>query len=183
MEPKGTLGPRLRQERERRQISLKSIAANTKINRSLLEALERDDVSRWPSGIFRRAFVRSYASSIGMDPEEIWKEFSERFPDPNPPLNAAAPSPSPAKAEALTEPHARGLVHQRHADRDGGRYGRGQSSDGHDDTREVVVDKGDRVEFVFRVSLPRSLASWALRLKSLAARVQGAHPTPRRQNM
>jgi len=67
MEPKGTFGPRLRQERERRQISLASIASNTKISVSLLEALERDDVRRWPSGIFRRAFVRSYATAIGMD--------------------------------------------------------------------------------------------------------------------
>ena len=60
-------GPRLRHERERREISLKSIADNTKISRSLLEALERDDVSRWPTGIFRRAFVRSYAEAIGLN--------------------------------------------------------------------------------------------------------------------
>src|SRR5262249_6434468 len=82
MEPASAFGPRLRQERERRQISLASIAANTKINRSLLEALERDDVSRWPSGIFRRAFIRSYAKAIGMDPDEVGREFAERFPEP-----------------------------------------------------------------------------------------------------
>jgi cytoskeletal protein RodZ len=88
MEPAPTFGPRLRQERERRQISLSSIAANTKISRSLLEALERDDVSRWPTGIFRRSFVRSYAQAIGLDPDEVVREFLERFPDP-----AAAPPP------------------------------------------------------------------------------------------
>src|SRR5262249_62344059 len=85
MQPQGTFGPRLRQERERRQISLTSIAANTKISQSLLEGLERDDVSRWPTGIFRRSFVRSYAEAIGLDPDEIMKEFSERFPDPSEP--------------------------------------------------------------------------------------------------
>jgi cytoskeletal protein RodZ len=94
MEPKGSFGPRLRQERERRQISLKSIASNTKISKSLLEALERDDVSRWPSGIFRRSFVRSYAKAIGMDADEIWKEFAERFPE-EPVVEAAAPVPPP----------------------------------------------------------------------------------------
>jgi cytoskeletal protein RodZ len=82
MEPAPTFGPRLRQERERRHISLTSIAENTKISRTLLEALERDDVSRWPTGIFRRSWVRSYAQAIGLDPDEVLREFLERFPDP-----------------------------------------------------------------------------------------------------
>ena len=92
MEPAHTFGPRLRQERERRQISLKSIAENTKNSRSLLEALERDDVSRWPTGIFRRSFVRSYAQAIGLNPDDVVREFNERFPD------SAVASPEPRVA-------------------------------------------------------------------------------------
>jgi len=84
------LGRRLRSERERRRITLESIAANTKISVSLLKALERDDVSRWPSGIFRRSFVRSYAEAIGLDADEIVQEFLERHPDPF--VVAAAPA-------------------------------------------------------------------------------------------
>ena len=45
-------GARLRQQRERQQIALTTIAEQTKISLSLLEALERDDVSHWPTGIF-----------------------------------------------------------------------------------------------------------------------------------
>jgi len=75
------LGRRLRSERERRHITLESIAANTKINIGLLRDLERDDVARWPSGIFRRAFVRSYAEAIGLDGDDIVREFLERYPD------------------------------------------------------------------------------------------------------
>jgi transcriptional regulator with XRE-family HTH domain len=75
------LGRRLRSERERRQITLESIAVNTKINISLLRDLERDDVTRWPTGIFRRAFIRSYAEAIGLDADEIANEFLERHPD------------------------------------------------------------------------------------------------------
>ena len=93
MEPAPAFGPRLRQERERRQISLTSIAENTKISRSLLDALERDDVSRWPTGIFRRSFVRAYAQAIGLDADEIVREFVERFPDPS-----ARPAPVAAAA-------------------------------------------------------------------------------------
>src|SRR4051812_31552351 len=98
MEPKGTFGPRLRQERERRQISLTSIAANTKISKSLLEGLERDDVSRWPSGIFRRSFIRSYAAAIGLDPDDVMKEFAERFPDSS---DAPVAENAPAVAEEV----------------------------------------------------------------------------------
>jgi transcriptional regulator with XRE-family HTH domain len=75
-------GSRLKRERERRHIALSSISANTKINAALFEALERDDVSRWPSGIFRRAFIRAYAEGIGLDPDAVAREFNERFPDP-----------------------------------------------------------------------------------------------------
>ena len=75
------LGRRLRSERERRLITLESIAASTKINIGLLRDLERDDVSRWPSGIFRRSFVRSYAEAIGLDGDEIVEEFLDQYPD------------------------------------------------------------------------------------------------------
>jgi transcriptional regulator with XRE-family HTH domain len=75
-------GKRLRLERERRRITLDSIAANTKIGVALLKGLERDDVSRWPSGIFRRSFIREYAAAIGLDPDETAREFLERYPDP-----------------------------------------------------------------------------------------------------
>jgi cytoskeletal protein RodZ len=99
MQPGSAFGARLRHERERRQITLKAIADDTKISRSLLEALERDDVSRWPTGIFRRAFVRSYAEAIGLNADEVVREFAERFPDPNEP----APAP-PQDAARLSIP-------------------------------------------------------------------------------
>jgi transcriptional regulator with XRE-family HTH domain len=77
-----SFGSRLRYERERRQIALKSIAESTKIGITLLDGLERDDVSRWPSGIFRKSFVKAYAVAVGLDPEPIVREFVERHPDP-----------------------------------------------------------------------------------------------------
>lgn len=77
-----SFGARLRQRRERQQIALTSIAEQTKISLSLLEALERDDVSHWPAGIFRRAFIRAYAHAIGLEPDVVVREFLERHPDP-----------------------------------------------------------------------------------------------------
>jgi hypothetical protein len=80
-----SFGARLRAERERKGIGLDAIAHSTKINRWLFEALERDDASRWPSGLFRRAFMRAYANEIGLDAEATVREFLERFPDPEEP--------------------------------------------------------------------------------------------------
>ncbi len=64
-----SFGTRLRHERERRQIALASIAENSKISVSLLEDLERDDVSRWPSGIF--GYLRGRYSAAGQYPRGL----------------------------------------------------------------------------------------------------------------
>jgi transcriptional regulator with XRE-family HTH domain len=77
-----SFGARMRQRREDQQIALAKIAEQTKIKQSLLEALERDDVSHWPTGIFRRAFIRSYALAIGLDADAVVREFFEVFPEP-----------------------------------------------------------------------------------------------------
>ena len=77
-----SFGDRLRQRRERQQIALAAIAEQTKIKLSLLEGLERNDVSHWPVGIFRRAFVRAYAHAIGLEPDVVVREFLESHPDP-----------------------------------------------------------------------------------------------------
>jgi hypothetical protein len=97
----GSFGARLRHERERRKISITSIAENTKILGALLEGLERDDVSRWPTGFYRRAFIRAYAAAIGLDPEPVVKEFSERFPDPEETVTMPAPPPAAVSAAPL----------------------------------------------------------------------------------
>lgn len=73
-------GAKLRAARERRGVSLREIANKTKITVSALEALERNDFSRLPGGIFSRAFVRSYATEVGLDPEETIQEFLAQFP-------------------------------------------------------------------------------------------------------
>jgi hypothetical protein len=60
---------------------LQAIADSTKISVTLLAALERNDVARWPNGIFRRAFFREYVAAIGLSPEPILAEFVRLFPD------------------------------------------------------------------------------------------------------
>jgi cytoskeletal protein RodZ len=76
----GGFGSTLREARERRGITLRQIANATKISVSALEALERNDISRLPGGIFSRAFVRSYALHVGLEPEEAIRDFIAQFP-------------------------------------------------------------------------------------------------------
>src|SRR5436190_21052561 len=78
--PESDFGSRMRQVREQRGISLRQIADHTKISVSQMEALERNDISRLPGGIFSRAFVRSYAAEIGADPEQTVRDFLSQFP-------------------------------------------------------------------------------------------------------
>lgn len=74
-------GPRLRLEREWRGITLEELAATTKVSIDLWEAMERNDFSRWPSGVFARAFVRDYARAVGLDADAVVNEFCRYFPN------------------------------------------------------------------------------------------------------
>jgi cytoskeleton protein RodZ len=73
-------GGTLRAARERRGLSLRQIASATKISVITLEALERNDLARLPGGIFSRAFVRSYALEVGLDPATAIQDFMGQFP-------------------------------------------------------------------------------------------------------
>jgi len=71
----GSFGARLKSAREQRGVTLRQIAGATRISMTALEALERDDFSRLPGGIFSRAFIRSYSLEVGLDPEATVAEF------------------------------------------------------------------------------------------------------------
>jgi transcriptional regulator with XRE-family HTH domain len=75
-------GARMRQHREEHELTLAAIADRTKIKASLLEALERGDLSHWPPGIYRRAYLRAYANAIGLDADTVIREFLEAYPEP-----------------------------------------------------------------------------------------------------
>ena len=73
-------GPQLRLEREWRGITLEALADTTKVSVDLWEAMERNDFSRWPSGVFARAFVRDYARAVGLDADAVVNDFCRYFP-------------------------------------------------------------------------------------------------------
>jgi cytoskeletal protein RodZ len=78
--PSGDVGTYLRQAREARGVTLREIATATKISVRTLEALERNDPTHLPGGIFTRAFIRAFAKEIGVDPEQAVDRFVAAFP-------------------------------------------------------------------------------------------------------
>lgn len=94
-------GARLKAMRERRGITLEAIAEASKISLPLLAALERDDVSRWPKGIFRRAFFRDYATAIDAPVDDMLAEFLRLFPEDG---GAPAAEPSELRMTLAPEP-------------------------------------------------------------------------------
>lgn len=91
-------GSKLRMQREGQGVSLASIAESTKIKISLLDGLERGDVSQWPRGLFRRAYLRDYAAAIGIPAEPLVAEFTRLYPEEGPPVS---PGDVPAAVEPL----------------------------------------------------------------------------------
>ena len=102
-------GGKLRQARERRGISLRQIASSTKIAAVALDALEKNDLAKLPGGIFSRAFVRSYAVEVGLDPDDTVREFLARFDQEAPPTAAALAASIPSE-EQLFEARRRHMV-------------------------------------------------------------------------
>ncbi|HXH04960.1 MAG TPA: helix-turn-helix transcriptional regulator [Vicinamibacterales bacterium] len=92
-------GERLRRERERRGVSLEAVSRETRVSSWLFEALERGDCTRWPQGVYSRAYVRGYADRLGLDAGEVVREFCETFPEvayPDEPITAVGPMAAPA---------------------------------------------------------------------------------------
>jgi hypothetical protein len=73
-------GPTLRRARLQRGISLEALSETTRVPPDLWRGLEGNDLSRWPSGIFARAYVRQYAVAVGIDPDATVDEFCRSFP-------------------------------------------------------------------------------------------------------
>ncbi len=74
------LGSPLTAAREAHGKTLAEIADTTKIPARVLAALERDDVSQLPDGIFARGVVRAYAREVGLAPDPLLAALVARRP-------------------------------------------------------------------------------------------------------
>ncbi|WP_161568291.1 helix-turn-helix domain-containing protein [Anaerobacillus alkaliphilus] len=77
------LGLRLKTAREERKLSLDELQNITKIQKRYLQAIEEGKLEMLPGQFYVRAFVRSYAEAVGMDPEMILEEHANELPASN----------------------------------------------------------------------------------------------------
>lgn len=68
------VGKRLREARTRRKLTLQEVEAATKIRGRYLKALENEDWDQLPGDTYARAFIRTYATLLGLDGERLAEE-------------------------------------------------------------------------------------------------------------
>jgi cytoskeletal protein RodZ len=88
----------LKQEREKKKISLAQIASDTRISLRYLENIESGRYGDLPGGVYNRAFIKAYCESIKIDPSEILEQYDAQVlssaPEKTPKTVLAVPSQS-----------------------------------------------------------------------------------------
>lgn len=95
-----SLGTYLRYERELRQISLEEISQTTRIPLRMLQRIESDDFEHLPGEVFVRGFLKAYATSVGLSPDDVIERYSKRH-DSDSSSDAPAQDVPPAPITAL----------------------------------------------------------------------------------
>ncbi len=80
------LGDILRQQRERKGITLEQAAEDTRIREKFLAALESGDSQALPGAVYTKGFLRNYADYLDLDSTELVAVYTaERSATPEPP--------------------------------------------------------------------------------------------------
>jgi cytoskeleton protein RodZ len=103
------VGLELRQARERRGITIHELSVITKISPRVLKAIETCDEDGLPAAVYTRAFVKTYAREVGLDPDDVLRRYLAQLdpPDETPvpvaPPAPALPHPKPLDIFAMPE--------------------------------------------------------------------------------
>lgn len=81
---------RLRQAREQRGYDLDELARRTRLRVHLLEALEQGRFDALPRGVYARALIRTYASAVGLEPNNAVAEVAPLLPAAEDPIDGIA---------------------------------------------------------------------------------------------
>jgi len=81
---------RLRLARERRGLTLATIARDCGVRQHNLELIERNAFEDLPTGLYGRAAVRAYAAAVGLDPDAALADVVDRLRTPEDPIDGLA---------------------------------------------------------------------------------------------
>jgi transcriptional regulator with XRE-family HTH domain len=76
------LGKTLSQARVQRGLTLEDCERDTRISKRYLDALEREDWKVFPAPVYSRAFLRTYAQYLGLNPTELMRLFQAQTEEP-----------------------------------------------------------------------------------------------------
>jgi transcriptional regulator with XRE-family HTH domain len=90
------LGRTLSQARVARGLTLEDCERDTRISKRYLDALEREDWKVFPAPVYSRAFLRTYAQYLGLNPAELMRLFQAQTEEPviRPLPEVAGPQPT-----------------------------------------------------------------------------------------
>ncbi len=88
----GSIGERLRQARESQKREVSQIAEELRISARYLKAIEADDFSSLPGGLFTKSFVRQYAATLGLASSEVERALAKVFGQLGDPILPSQPS-------------------------------------------------------------------------------------------
>ncbi|MFG6148846.1 helix-turn-helix domain-containing protein [Halobacillus sp. B23F22_1] len=74
------IGSRLKEAREEKGLTLEEVQRTTKIQKRYLQAIEKNEFDVLPGKFYTRAFIREYASAVGLDPEQVMEEHKSELP-------------------------------------------------------------------------------------------------------
>lgn len=78
------LGQQLREARLQKGMSLDDVQEMTKIRKRYLEAIEAGDYKVLPGSFYVRAFIKTYAEAVGLNPDELLEGHKQDVPKPQP---------------------------------------------------------------------------------------------------
>lgn len=103
-------GPALRQAREAQGLTLREMTQRTAIRRDYLQALEDAELGGLPEPTFARAYLRTYARELGLDPAPLLADFGRLLRPAPPEAPAAAPDVPPAQDAPTLGPVRAALI-------------------------------------------------------------------------
>jgi hypothetical protein len=71
----GGVGATLREARAQRRIDLAEVESSTKIRARLLRAIENEEWDQLPGEFYARAFIRTYATYLGLDGDRLAEQY------------------------------------------------------------------------------------------------------------
>ncbi|WP_176222243.1 helix-turn-helix domain-containing protein [Tuberibacillus sp. Marseille-P3662] len=74
------LGQLLKETRDNQNMTLEDLQEITKIQKRYLEAIENGDYTKLPGKFYARAFVKSYAEAVGLDPYDLFEQYDHELP-------------------------------------------------------------------------------------------------------